>query len=327
MINVNTGTDIDTDISTTPEPVGASTDKHSAKTLEPILCDVLATLSGFLPEVPLRHDLTYPDVFVKAGITDLKSYPDSNGLPIPYRWVQWAFCRLVDAGFASRAKRGTWQITAAGLRDYQRRNGITPPLTVGTPVIPLGPPEPAVEAKVEPVAPVEVPAEVVSLKVGDGLPDDFDMGGPYFRFLALAKAPCFGNYLDGHSKCEACPAQNPCLNKTTQLFIDLAGRFAIEEAAAVAAAERKAKAKYAPAAPTISAPLPPGVTTPNSNVQIEDGTSSRKIKCVVQSRCKSCGELIASGTEATWVRGKGGKNSTLLHNECYETLLTIGGAQ
>lgn len=271
---------------------------HSAKTLRPYLLQVLGDISRGDPTQKIPHEDTYDPVFRLAGITDIQSYDKNNGQPIPYRWVQWAFQSLREAGLAMSAGRGIWQITEEGIMELRKLQGTED--TEG----PVG-------------------VQGVSLNIGIGNPEDYHED-PYIRMLAVSpvNTPCFGNYSPEDTLCEACPVRGMCLNATAGTFTRLAQELAAEDA-------RKAKLADIPSAPEtnelsdildkLKPAQPAGKPGFFEGLNLRVGV--RRMSAVIPAQCRKCQQTIEQGAMAVWVKNPGVANAALFHEQCYDDAL------
>ena len=313
----------------------------SAKHFKQPLLVVLGDLSKMTAGVPINFEDTYTPIFAKFQIDNLDEYPKHGGtVPMPKRWVQWAFDQLKDDGLADRPARGQWALTAAGVASLQGNGAITAPGVPGVPTPALVP----VAANSNTLQP-----NAQSVAIGTGLAPDYHPD-PYIRTLATSKerTPCFGNYSGQAPTCKNCSAQRICINETANTFTSLA--FQLESADM--AAEKKIKdeaaaalaAKNKPPAP-VQAPVTPaknsrpvaaggGGPIPSVPDDDDDGLAGIDIKSlnfkaaqtvpvIVTSVCRKCKGQIEEGSEMVWIRGIGDKNkgSIMLHPACHQVMI------
>jgi len=270
------------------------TPKHaiSAKSFINPLLLTLGELSGFKPDVTIQSDACYNIICTKMGIT-LEQFGKPEGVTAynTVRWIQAAFKTLVTEGLAAREGRGRWKLTPDGVVKAQTlRNK-------------KGSQENSVSDET---------MDVVSLPVGTG-----DMGvdayhpDPYIRGLALEQTPCYGSYSDKSDTCCTCPVKNRCVNAMVAQLSQLALVLAKED-------EEAEKAQKDPDTEKPVAVKPKTKASPKSAVNISGDI--QRITCQHLAFCKKCGEQVAKGEDAYWIRST--QNSDyppgIYHLHCYE---------
>lgn len=85
------------------------------------LLEALGELTNMTPETTaVRLDAVIAKVLTQMGIVnDDVLYGRNNGVPLPQRWVHWAFASLCHAGLTRKIRlnhRSHWLLTNAGVQ-------------------------------------------------------------------------------------------------------------------------------------------------------------------------------------------------------------------
>lgn len=169
----------------------------SAKDFHNPLLRSLGRLSGWKPEMAIRHDETYKPVMAIMGIESEEEHGinASSGQPNVTKWIQWAFKNLKASGLTFSPSRGKWSLSEKGLEEARRLDAMTKD------VQPTGSKEP--EENLPPTP--------------KGYPSD-----PYIVFLGSQSTPCFSHHSNKSPTCKTCPLQASCKNATWSVASSLA---------------------------------------------------------------------------------------------------------
>jgi len=256
--------------------------KYSAKYFQNPLLQVLHSLSNGNAGTVISYKNTYQPVMDLIGITDAHAHgtDKSSGVPMVYRWIQWANKNLMRNGLTTSPGRGKWSLTSDGIVEAAKLMAST--MTTTTPVTVTTPDS----------------DKVVSVLTGPGLSETSYHDDPYIRMLAAQSTRCFGHHSEKASSCETCPIEGMCLNAVAAKMMTLADTLHQEDEAAIAAANAAIKA---PKTKTKTK----AAKTPIGSGKVTRAMTDQRIVARIRAVCKVCGGTINKDEEAFWVRANG----------------------
>jgi hypothetical protein len=287
----------------------------SARDFKAPLLRALGDLTNGTADTPVRYKDTWAPVCGALGITLDQYGTVENGKTQVQTWIGWAFRHLKNEDLGNGVGRGKWALTESGIEAYKALLAATGSDSPSVPAEALAAKDDDSAAEPAPAA----PAPVVTIGIPFNVGPEQDSSGyhtdPYIRALAVRSTKCFGCYTPRSSVCGGCTLNGACQNLVAAELSALAGQLAHEdEQAAKAALAPKPKVKAKPEAPeddSTHAINPDAVTW-----DAEALKDAESLVAHVEAKCGKCGQTIEVGSNCFWVRTKGDRKGTLLHEGC-----------
>jgi hypothetical protein len=263
--------------------------KASASDFLPSVIVAVATASASTKD-PVHWNTVLPAWKSLTGLDESSFGDDKRGYPRVLTAISTAWSSAKKKGFAAPSPRRTYALTDKGL-EYARSNGLIPakPPVEDEPssgdIVETAPAE--IDASIPPVTDGPLagvrfdPASKFTAEHGDPVYED-----AYFRGLAIDATRCFGRFSPRASTCKTCPLAKWC-----------ASAVVANMASVVASLE----------APVETTPEPVEETPAEATAPIVGNACTIEF----EAPCEKCGEIIAEGSPAIHVPGKG-----VYHTHC-----------